>query len=392
MNIRVQSNIWKIGVIKALRWFMLMMPTIVLFFQENGLSMKEVLLLQSLFSVAVIIFEIPSGYFSDVVGRKATIVLACILSFLGFSIYTISYGFTGFLIAELVLGLGSSFLSGTDSAILYDSLLQANRDGEYKKYEGRLSAVGNFSEALASFAGGLLAVISLRTPIYAEAIVVFFSIPLALTLVEPARKAYKNTEGSIREIAKIVTYCLHQHSELKWLMVYSAIVGASTLTMAWFVQPYFLTVGLPLAYFGIAWGLLNISTGMFSLYAHKIEMTLGRTRSLVMLIFLSFLGSLLLALFQSLWAMVFLLLFYFVRGVNNPIIQDYVNRLITSDMRATVLSVKNLVGRILFAIIGPFIGWITDVYSLQVALITSGSMFLGLGVISLLFLRKYKAV
>ena len=90
--------------------------------------------------------------------------------------------------------------------------------------------------------------------------------------------------------------------------------------------------------------------------------------------------------------MVFLLLFYFVRGVNNPIIQDYVNRLITSDMRATVLSVKNLVGRILFAIIGPFIGWITDVYSLQVALITSGSMFLGLGVISLLFLRKYKAV
>ena len=117
-------------------------------------------------------FEIPSGYFSDVVGRKATIVLACILSFLGFSIYTISYGFTGFLIAELVLGLGSSFLSGTDSAILYDSLLQANRDGEYKNTKA------DFPPSVLGGARKLcrwtLAVISLRTPIYAEAIVVFF--------------------------------------------------------------------------------------------------------------------------------------------------------------------------------------------------------------------------
>ncbi|MEA3378974.1 MAG: MFS transporter [Nanoarchaeota archaeon] len=122
----IESNIWKLYVIKALRWFMLIMPIIVLFFQENGLSIKEVLLLQSFFSIGIILFEIPSGYFSDVIGRKTTIIFGCILEFIGFSVYSFSYGFIGFLIAELILGLGSSFLSGTDSAIIYDGLIHYN--------------------------------------------------------------------------------------------------------------------------------------------------------------------------------------------------------------------------------------------------------------------------
>ena len=100
----------------------------------------------------------------------------------------------------------------------------------------------------------------------------------------------------------------------------------------------------------------------------------------------------LLGLFQSLWAIVFIVLFYFVRGVSTPVLRDYVNKIITSNMRATVLSVKNLVGRLIFAIIGPFIGWIADIYSLQLALLSSGSIFVVFGIISLLFLHKYKAL
>src|SRR3989344_2895206 len=370
----IESNIWKLYVIKALRWFMLIMPIIVLFFQENGLSMKEVLLLQSIFSIGIILFEIPSGYFSDVIGRKTTIVIGCILGFLGFSIYSFSYGFWGFLIAELTLGLGSSFLSGTDSAIIYDSLIQSKKEKDYKKIEGRMLSVGNFSEAIASFLGGFVALISLRTPFYIETILMLFTIPLAFTLIEPKRQKYENEEGPIKEIIKIVKYSIHHNGEIKWLIFYSGFVG------------------LPLAYFGIAWGILNLSVGIFSLYAHKIEFFFGRKKSLISLIFLSFIGYMLLGIFNSLWAIGFIILFYFVRGISGPILKDYVNKLISSNMRATVLSVKNLFGRLVFSIIGPFIGWITDVYSLQLALLTSGSIFVILGIISLIFLHKNKAL
>jgi len=103
-------------------------------------------------------------------------------------------------------------------------------------------------------------------------------------------------------------------------------------------------------------------------------------------------GYFLLSLIWTPWSFLFLFLFYFARGINNPITADYVNRLISSDMRATVLSVKNFTGRVIFAIIGPIVGWMSDVYSLKTALLFSGGTFLFFGMVSLFFLKKHKAL
>jgi MFS family permease len=392
MERTLKSNIWKLQAIKALRWFLLIMPIIVLFFQENGLSMCEVFILQSVFSIAIVVFEVPSGYLADIIGRKVSIVAGCILAFAGFAAYSLSYGFWGFLIAELFLGFGSSFISGADSAMIYDTLLETGREDEYKKIEGRLMSVGNFSEGIAGLVGGFLALVSLRTPFYFEAAITFFSIPVAMSLVEPARHKLDNSEGSIKSILKIVKYSLHEHAEVKWLIIYSALVTVSTLTMVWFIQPYLKLVGLPLALFGAVWAGLQFSVGIFSFYAHKIELFVGRKATLVSLIVLTVIGYCLLSIFQSIWAIGFILIFYFVRGISYPVLKDYINRMITSDIRATVLSVTSLVRRLIFSIFGPVIGWISDLYSLSTALMLCGIIFLFWGCISLLLLHKHKAL
>ncbi|MCP4376942.1 MAG: MFS transporter [bacterium] len=388
----LKSNIPKLYFIKALRWFLLVIPILVLFFQENGLSMKQVLLLQSCFSVAIVVFEVPSGYFADVIGRKFSIIIGSVLGFIAFVIYSFSYGFWGFLGGELIMGLGASFISGADSAMLYDSLLATSREEDYKKIEGRMSSVGNFSEGIASIVGGFLALISLRTPFYWEVATCFFAIPIAFTLVEPPVHKRDNSEGSFRSILRIVRYSLHEHAEVKWLIFYSAVIGASTLTMVWFIQPYLKLVGLPLPLFGIVWAALQFSVGIFALRSHWFEARVGRKKSLVSLIVLSAMAYFLLSYFSTIWAIGFIFIFYFVRGVGGPVFKDYINKLIESDIRATVLSVKNLVGRLLFAVIGPIIGWVSDFYSLQTALGVSGGIFLFLGAISLLFLKKNKAL
>ena len=386
--IAIERNIPKLYLIKALRWFMLIMPIIVLFFQENGLSMTQVLLLQAIFSIAITVFEIPSGYFSDVIGRKITLVIACTLGFTGFLIYSFAFDFWSILCAEIVLGLGASFLSGTDSALIYDSLLQLGREAEYTKTEGRMLSIGNFSEGIASILGGLLAVISLRVPFYVETAVIFFTIPIALTLVEPERHKFKAKGGNFRGILRIVRHVLHEQREVRGLLLYSGSVFASTLTLVWFIQPYMKLTGLPIAYFGIAWAILQFSVGFFSLSAHRIEARLGQKNALLLLILMPATGYVLLAILQALWALPLLLIFYFVRGIAVPVLRDYVNKLVSSDMRATVLSVQALLGRLVFAIIGPFIGWITDGYSLGTAFFAAAAIFLGLGMLALVMLRN----
>jgi len=153
----VYSNIWKLYVIKGLKWFMVAMPIVVLFFQENGLSLQQVMILQGIYSFMVAAMEIPSGYLADVFGRKHTMILGTIFCFLGFLVISLSFNFWYFFIGEIILGIGSSFISGADSALMYDSLAESKKEEEYTKVEGVAYGIGNFSEAIAGICGGLLA-------------------------------------------------------------------------------------------------------------------------------------------------------------------------------------------------------------------------------------------
>ena len=99
-------------------------------------------------------------------------------------------------------------------------------------------------------------------------------------------------------------------------------------------------------------------------------------------------GFFLLSSFDFIYGIGFLFLFYLARGFGSVVLSDYVNVLIPSSIRATVLSVQALMFRLVFVIIGPIIGWLSDAYSLQFALFSSGFIFSILFVVSLFFLSK----
>ena len=384
----LEANLWKLYAIQACRWFLLLMPVLVLFYQENGLSLQEVFYIQAFYSVCIILFEVPSGYFADRLGRKRSLVIGTILGAAGFWVYAFSLALSHFLLAQFLIALGASFISGSDSALLYDTLIYLERRHEYQKAAGRLSSTANFSEGIAALLGGALALISLRTPLYGQAVLALAAIPLAGSLVEPPRKTAETPGNSFRAVIHIVRYALHGHAEIKWLILYSSLVGTSTFTIVWLVQPYLTAIELPLAWFGVAWAVLQFSVGFFAVNAYRIEAFLGRRRSLVSLILLSSVGYVMLSQFQALWAVVFLFVFYLVRGINGPVMNDYINRCVDSDIRATVLSVKSLVGRLMFTLLGPAVGWVSDTYSLSAAFLICGVVFFVFGVVFLLFLHK----
>ena len=122
----VSSNIWKLYVIKASKWMALFMPIIWLFYEENGLTITDLFVIQAIYSVTIALIEIPSGYVADVLGRKNSMVIGTFFGFLGILTYSLSFGFDGFLLAALCLGVGQSFISGSDTALMYDSLVELN--------------------------------------------------------------------------------------------------------------------------------------------------------------------------------------------------------------------------------------------------------------------------
>jgi MFS family permease len=380
------ENIIQLYLIKVAKWFNLVMPIVVLFYQDNGLSMSQIFLLKSIYSIAMVVAELPSGYLADVWGCRRTLLFGAVTGTIGIVIYSISSDFASFAVAEVILGVGFSFVSGADSALMYDSLKAENRENEYIKFEGRITSAGNFAEALAGVAGGLLATISFRTPYYFQIFVAAVAIPAAFFLKEP-KHVQERVRLKMKEILAIVKLT-YQQPEMRSAILVSSFTGAATLTYAWFVQPYFKEAGVPVAVYGILWTMLNLSTGVFSIFAYRIERRLGRKNTLLLIVILLSAGFILTSIEISLAGIAILFGFYMVRGLATPVLKDYINQYTDSKVRATILSIRNFEIRIIFAAIGPALGYLTDTFSLQTALLIAGISYFIAAMASILPLLK----
>ena len=369
---------------------MVIMPVIVLFFQDQGLSLQEIMILQACYSLSLGITEIPSGYAADTLGRRKTLILGCILAFVGFSIFSISYDFWWFLIAQIFLGLGNSFISGADTALLYDSLLEVNEEDRFLKYEGRSVSIGNFAEAGAGILGGFLAALSFRYPAYAQVVVAVITIPFAMALVEPKTQT-KRLERSWQSILYVVKFSLKESKILRTYIIYSAIMGIGTLMMAWLAQPFLKDIGIGMKNYGVIWALLNVLVGTIAFLAYKIDRKLSPINSMLIIGVTSVLGYVLIAQNMNYLGLAVLFIFYANRGYATPLLRNYINRHTESNIRATVMSIRSFIIRTSFAVIAPFIGWVADHQGLSSAMMAMSMIIAVVGGLCLIwFYRNQK--
>jgi len=339
-KIGLKNNIWKLYLHKILGGMFFSVPVMVLFWQDNGLSLTEIMILQSIFSILVVVFEIPTGYFADIFGRKISLIISSLAAFLGIFFYSLGYSFNQFLVAELFFAIAISFSSGTMAAFVYDTLKDLKREGEYKKIWGNAFFYGMISLAISSILGGFLAKVDLRYTLYAS--VPFFAllIPVTLSMQESQRHKVIFEKGYVRELFNIMKSILGKNKKIKWIIVYSGIIYAFNQSTLWLYQPYFKISGLDVIYFGFIFAGFQFVAAFSSKYAYLIEEKLGRKYSLLSLIFLVAVSYLLMSHFIFLFSFSFCFIQQFVRGFKGIVVTDYINKLTASGVRATVLSVN----------------------------------------------------
>ena len=376
MRRTLHTNIYCLYLIKLSKWFMLIMPIVALYYSANGLVAADIYLLQAIYSLSVAVLEIPSGYMADIIGRKKSLIAGAILGALGYFVYSVSSDFNGFLVAEMVLGLGGSFISGSDSAMLYDSLAGMRKEQKYLQLEGRITSLGNFAETIAAVCGGLIAAaLSYRSVYIFQTVVALMAVPAAFLLVEPAREKVASTPG-IRHILAVCKESLLVNHKLSSTLLLSSLIGTCTLCMAWTAQVYFVHMGLTENAITPLWVGLNLTVAVVAAIASTVIDKIGRKTAILLIVIFIPSSYILLSTLPLIPAIIMLFMFYGVRGYATPLLKDLANMHCDSATRATVLSIRNMIIRIGFAMLGPFIGSLSANYSLQHALMVSGVILL----------------
>jgi predicted MFS family arabinose efflux permease len=363
-----------------------MIPIITLYWLDVGLSMQDIFLLQVLFSVAIVVLEVPSGYFADRFGRKYSLVIGMVFGTLGYLVYAVAGSFWEFAAAELLLAVSISFISGADSAFLYDTLKQYASTDQHTKVEGRMLALARISEATAAILGGLIASFySLSLVLYIQFIVMACSIPLALMLTEPAievgGRKRKDLQGALR-------YAFRENKTILHMNIFTGLVFSSGLLLVWMAQPYWQEIGVPLIWFGALWASYNAVTAFGSYIAHRLQGMIGFSALFGISGLMVGLVFTVLSFGIGFAAVIVMSVAWLLRGIFHPIMLDYLHRQTPSDIRATVISLNSLYTRLFFSIVSPFVGWVADVWTLETAFLASGVITGTLVIISFFFLQQ----
>ena len=367
---------------------MLIMPIITIFFQDNGLTLSQIFLLQSIFSIVIFGFEVPTGYFWDVVGKRISLIIWTVLWSMWFRIYTISYDFRWFMIAEIFIWIGYTFISWSDSALLYDTLLELKKEKIYKYIEGKKETLASYSQAIGAVIGGIVAAsFWLRSTFIINAILVSAAIPVIRTIVEPHIHRAKDPSKNLwANLQKTIKYALRENKKLLLIILFSWIISISTLSIVRATQPYLELIGVPIVYFGFIRAWLRLVVWSSSFFAWRYDEKVGFKKAMISLLLLTVSGYILMWLVGSLRWILVLVIFQIVRWLQVVLTKQYINETIQSHMRATVLSVEGMIGRLMFAWIWPIIWWMSDLRSLQTALIYTWCFFLVFGLITLLLM------
>jgi MFS family permease len=312
---------------------------------------------------------IPAGVIADKFGRKKVLVVNSVFFFLGWTLYYFSNSFYEFLLCEIFLGLSASMWSASGTAFFYDSVKQIGKEKQFKKLYGNVVSINYTLWGLSALIGSYITSPDFRNVFLFTGLSCFIAFLITLTFKEP--KGYGAEKNYLKHL-KDTAFFVAKNSRVKLFILCSSIVFAISLIGVMLYQPYLNSIKLPLVYFGAVYFIMEIFAAFGSNIANKLEIYLGEKKILIILLALMALSFFGMAKITLLIGIIFPILMYFASGIFEPVITDYINKLVKSYHRATVMAINSLVTEFIATVISPFFGYFADIWSLGTAMFCAG--------------------
>ncbi len=351
MNNNLRLYPWYNTAVHFIAW----MPIFFLYFSET-LSLKEVILLEAIYYITVVILEVPSGYFSDVIGRKVTLLGSALFLVLASLFYLWGTHFWIFVLGQMSFAGWMAFQSGTNTVFHFESLKAENRESEYGDREAFVNKLSMYGSGAAALIGGLLGSYHLTWPYYFTLVAAVMAVVFALLFKEPkaGRSGDEQAQPVTQQIQTTIKYI--GTKPLGWIFAYLVVIYVLAHVPYEFYQPYLKLLEGDYDLGGmkapLISGLLYAMAMFLGAWATGQSMNAYRKFGLKKLLFFSLFLMLGIVGLLSVWLHPALMVIILIRSIPRALIKAPINSIITpriaAGQRATFHSMISLANRLAF--------------------------------------------
>ncbi|MGW4944615.1 MFS transporter [Actinoplanes sp. NPDC004185] len=358
-----------------------------LFLLDAGLTNFQAFAANAFFTAGMVLFEVPTGIVADSWGRRASYLLGTVTlaatTVLYVWLWRVDGPFWAWAVSSALIGLGFTFFSGATEAWLVDALAATGYTGSLDRVFARGQVFMGIGMLVGAGGGGYLAqVAGLGAPYLLRAGVLVVVLVVAALLMHdlgftPARGGNYRTE--VRRIAaQSVEYGLRVRP-VRWLMLAAPCTGGAMIYVHYALQPYLLELwGDETAYgiVGLSAALLAAAQIVGGLVAPALRRVFARRTSMLLVTLgLSVLAVLLIALIPNFWVVLALVVAWgLLSAAGQPVRQAYLNGMIPSQQRATILSFDSLMASTGGVVAQPALGRAADVWGYPASYVISAGV------------------
>ena len=356
-----------------------------LFLLDAGLTNLEAFAANAFFTLGMVIFEIPTGVVADTVGRRASYLLGTLVLAWATGLYWLMWlwhsPFWEWALVSMLLGLGFTFFSGAVDAWLVDALRASEYQGELEPVFSKGMIVGGIAMLAGSVLGGVVAQLTdLGVPFLLRAGILVLMLVVAYFAMRDIGFTPDRSEGPLKAVRTVmkgsITYGLGNRP-VRYLMLAAPFTGGVGIYVFYALQPYLLELwGDPKAYSvaGLAAAIVAGSQIVGGLLAPRVRRLFAkRTTVLIIAGAIGVVLLLALGIVPNFWiALALLTVWGISASIDDPIRRSYLNDLIPSKQRATVLSFESLMGNVGGIGIQPALGRVSDLGGYAFSLVVGG--------------------
>jgi MFS family permease len=363
-----------------------------LFLLDGGLTNVEAFAANAIYTLGLVLFEIPTGIVADTWGRRTSYLLGAGVQLAGNLLYFWMWHTHGpfwcWGVASLLLGSGYTFYSGALEAWLVDALKHAGYEGDLDPIFAKNQIVTGMAMLVGTVAGGFIAqAFALGTPYLVRAALQLVSFVVAFVVMKDIGFTPERTAGLVKQVRALTsagwTYGI-KNRPVRWVILAAPFYMGTGIYGFYAAQPYLLDLfgdQQAIGVAGIAAAGIAVTQVVGGFAVPTIRRVFGRrTHILIACAALTTVSLVLMGLIQVFAVVVVLLVLWAVAfAANMPVRQAYINAQIPSRERATVLSFDSMVNSCGGVAFQPILGGVADASGYAISYIVSGSIaFVGL--------------